>query len=104
MSSTVCIEWLLVCVFLFVVSTLISWDEGDILGSRRDTQDLVAIDLPLHLCQVAKGTCDACRKVWNIAHLHQQLHMVLGTRQQCFYDVAKYVIHSCLNMENVQQR
>lgn len=58
-----------------VVSTLVSGDEGDILGSRRDTKYLVAIDLPLHLRQVAKGAGDACRKVWNIAHLHQQLHM-----------------------------
>lgn len=59
---------------LFAVHTLVGGDEGDVLGSRRHTEYLVAIDLPLHLCQVAKGAGDACRKVRNVAHLHQQLH------------------------------
>lgn len=58
---------------MFSVSTLVSGDERDILGSRRYAEDLVAIDLALHFCQVAKGAGDASRKVWNIAHLHQQL-------------------------------
>lgn len=55
-------------------STLVGGDEGDILGSRRHAEYLVAVDLSLHLRQVAKGTGDAHRKVRNVAHLHQQLY------------------------------
>ena len=59
---------------LFVVFTLVGGDEGNILGSRRHTEYLVAIDLSLHLRQVPKGAGDARRKVWNVAHFHQQLN------------------------------
>lgn len=72
-------QWMVECVSLFVISTLVSGDEGNILSSRRHTEYLVAIDLPLHLCQVPKGAGDACRKVWDVAHLHQQLYKVWGT-------------------------
>lgn len=58
----------------FVIPTLVGGDEGDILGGRRHAEYLVATDLALHLCQVSKGAGDACRKVWNVGHLHQQLH------------------------------
>lgn len=76
------------------VCTLVCGDEGDILGSRRHTQYLVAIDLPVHLGQVAKGAGDACRKVWNIAHLHQQLHVGTSGNKG----------RACLNMDqNVEQ-
>lgn len=54
--------------------TLVSGDEGDILGGWRHTQDLVAIDLPLNLRQVAEGAGDARRKVWNMTDLQQQLY------------------------------
>lgn len=66
-------------VCLLDVSTLVVRDEGDILGSRRHTQYLVAIDLPLHLRQIAKGAGNSCGKVWNIADLHQKLHMGWST-------------------------
>lgn len=61
-----------------VASTLVGGNQGHILGSRRHTQYLVAIDLPLHLRQVAEGASDARRKVWNVAHLHQQLNKGVG--------------------------
>lgn len=53
---------------------MVGGDEGDILGSRRHAEYLVAVDLSLHLRQVAKGAGDAHRKVRNVAHLHQQLY------------------------------
>lgn len=59
---------------VFVGSTLVGGDEGDILGSGRHTEYLVAIDLPLYLRQVSKGAGDARRKIWNMTHLHQQLY------------------------------
>lgn len=65
------------------VRTLVGGDERDILGGRRHAQDLVAIYLPLYLRQVAKGAGDACRKVWNVTHLHQQLHQDTNTCKQC---------------------
>lgn len=63
----------------FVVSTLVGGDERDILGGRRHAEYLVAIDLPFHLRQVAKGAGDARRKVGNVAHLHEKLHTKEGT-------------------------
>lgn len=65
------------------VSTLVGGDERDILGGRRHAQYLVAIYLPLHLRQVSKGAGDACGKVWNMTHPHQQLYQDTNTCKQC---------------------
>lgn len=59
---------------VFVVSTLVGGDEGDVFCSRGHAEYLVAVDLALHLRQVAKGTSDARGEVRNVAHLNQQLH------------------------------
>lgn len=61
---------MVIYVCLFSVSTLVSGDEGDIFSSRRFAEYLVAIDLALYFCQVAKRAGDAGRKVWYVAHLH----------------------------------
>lgn len=62
--------------------TLVSGDGGDILGGWGHTQYLVAINLPLNLRQVSKGAGDACRKVWNMADLQQQLHTNNSNRSE----------------------
>lgn len=66
-------------VSVFEVSTLVGGDERHILGSRRDAEYLVAVDLPFHLRQVAKGAGDTGGKIRHVAHLHQQLHRLRGT-------------------------
>ena len=62
------------CVCVFVLCTLVGGDDGDVLGSRRHAEYLVAVDLALHLRQVAEGAGDAGGEVRHVAHLHQQLH------------------------------
>lgn len=57
------------------VPTLVSGDDRDVFGSRGHTENLVAVDLAVHLRQVAKGAGDAGRKVRNVTHFDQQLHM-----------------------------
>lgn len=55
-------------------NTLISRNCRDIFSSRRDAQDLIAIDRPVYFSQVPKGTGDSSREIGNISHLHQQLN------------------------------
>lgn len=69
--EAICVQWMM---RVFDGSTLVGGDEGDILGSGRHTEYLVAINLPLYLRQVSKGAGDARRKIWNMTHLHQQLY------------------------------
>lgn len=58
---------------MLAVPTLVSGDERDVFGSRRHTEDLVAVNSALHLGQVSKGAGDSGREVWNVTHLHQEL-------------------------------
>lgn len=62
------------------IPTLVSGDDRDVFGSRGHTENLVAVDLAVHLRQVAKGAGDAGRKVRNVTHFDQQLHM--GGKEQ----------------------
>lgn len=58
--------------------TLVSGDEGNVFGSRRHAEYLVAVDLALHLGQVSEGAGDSRREVRDVTHLHQKL---LDTRK-----------------------
>lgn len=53
--------------------TLVSGDEGDVFGSRRHAEYLVAVHLALHLGQVSEGAGDSRGEVWDVTHLHQKL-------------------------------
>lgn len=58
---------------MFAAPTLVSGDERDVFGSRRHTENLVAVHLALHLRQVPEGAGDSRREVRNMTHLHQKL-------------------------------
>lgn len=53
--------------------TLIHRDDRNILGPRRDTDDLAPGHLPLYLCQVPKGTGDASGEIRSVAHNQAEL-------------------------------
>lgn len=54
---------------VLAVPTLVSRDDGDVFGSRRHTENLVAVNSALHLGQVSEGAGDSRREVWNMTHL-----------------------------------
>lgn len=80
--------------WVFAVPTLVSGDEGDVFGSRRHTEYLVAVNLALYLRQVSKGAGDTCWEVWNMTHLHQQLCQEKKNAKQSYCDVTErgYVV------------